>query len=196
MKKRGIPTSKSCGASRFVFLTLLSAALLFQSCASSPRIADFVLQNGVQQHFIHQITVKKSKCFVQFDTTIHVMDSQLIDNPIVRYMLYNQIYGHEPENVQLCFETNGKEYSCSKARLLYKDAELSGQRYEMEMLPVDFTDMAYQTGPVFLVFRDIKTGDLLGKVEAKPFRDALIKIQYIINQNESSGNENSDVKKE
>lgn len=206
MKKRGIPTSKSCGVSRFVFFAFLLAAFFLTSCASKPRIADFVLQNGVQQYFVHQITVKKPKCFVQFDATIHVRDSQLIDNPVVRYMMYDQIFGQEPQNVLLCFESNGKEYSCSKARLLYKDAELNGQRYEMEMLPADFTDLAYQTGPVLLVFKNLKTGELLSKVEAKPFRDALIKLRYVINQNETlneeapvaevSSSENSDVENE
>lgn len=190
MKKREISTSLSCGVSRFVFLTILLAATLFTSCASKPRIAEFMLQTGVQQYFVHQITIRKKSCLLQFDATIHVVDSKLIDNPVVRYMLYDQIFGQEPQNVLVSFETNGKEYACSKPKLLYKDAELNGQRYEMEMQPFDFTEMTYQATPIYLVFRNLKTGDFLGKVESKKFREALIKIRYLINDNENSDVEN------
>lgn len=186
MKKREISTSKSCGISRFVFVTILFAATAFSSCAAKPRIAEFTLQSGVQQYFVHQITIKKSKLLFQFDATIHVMDSKLTDNPVVRYMLYDQIFGQEPQNVAMSFECEGKEYVCSKAKLLYKDAELNGQRFEMEMQPVDFTELTYKTDPIFLVFKNQKTGALLGKVESKDFRVALTKLRYVLNNNEGS----------
>ena len=179
MKKREIPA----GVSRFVFFTLSLAALVFASCASTPRIAEFTLPNGVQQYFAHQITIKKPKFIVQFDATIHVKDSKLNDNPVVRYMLYDQIFGQEPQNVLMSFECGQKEFSCSKPRLLYKDVELNGQRFEMEMEPSDFGEVAYKTDTVFLVFRNAKTSDLLGKVETKKFRESLNKLRYAFDEN-------------
>ncbi len=108
------------------------------------------------------------------------MDSELTDNPVVRYMLYDQIFGQEPDNVLVAFESGGKEYLCSKAKLLYKDVEMNGQRYEMEMLPADFTSLAYSSEPLFLLFKNLKTGEFLGKVESKDFKEALIKLRYVI----------------
>ena len=186
MKKREISTSKSCGISRFVFFAILFAATVLASCASKPRIAEFTLQNGVQQYFVHQITIKKSKFIVQFDTTIHVKDSELIDNPVIRYTLYDQIFGQEPQNVVMSFECGGTEYACSKAKLLYKDAELNGQRFEMEMLPPDFLSFMYKADPIFLVFKNAKTGDLLGKVESKDYRESLVKLRYVVKDNEAA----------
>lgn len=180
MKKRENSTSKSCGISRFVFFAFFLAAALFSSCASKPRIAEFMLQTGVQQYFVHQITIKKKNCLLQIDATIHVMDSELTDNPVVRYMLYDQIFGQEPDNVLVAFESGGKEYLCSKAKLLYKDVEMNGQRYEMEMRPADFTSLAYSSEPLFLLFKNLKTGEFLGKVESKDFKEALIKLRYVI----------------
>ena len=180
MKKREMPA----GISRFVFFTFVAAALVFSSCASKPKLAEFMLEGGIQQYFVHQITIKKSKFLVQFDATIHVRDSALLDNPVIRYMLYDQIFGQEPHNVAVSFECGGKEYVCSAAKLLYKDAELNSQRYEMEMTPVEFTDLAYKSDPIFLVFRNSKTGDLLGKVESKDFRETLTKLRYVIKDNE------------
>lgn len=182
MKKREMPA----GISRFVFATFLLTASVFASCASKPRIAEFTLQNGVQQYFVHQITIKKSKFIVQFDATIHVRDSKLTDNPVVRYMLYDQIFGQEPQNVVMSFECGGKEYACSKAKLLYKDVELNGQRFEMEMQPVDFTELTYKPDTIFLLFKNSKTGEYLGKVETKAFRDSLVKLRYVISNNEDA----------
>ena len=190
MKKREISTSKSCGISRFVFFAILLAATVFASCASKPKIAEFTLQSGVQQYFVHQITIKKSKFLAQFDATIHVDNSKLIDNPVVRYMLYDQIFGQEPHEVLMSFESGGKEYVGSKPKLLYKDAELNGQRFEMEMTPADFADMTYKSDPVFLVFRNAKSGDLLGKVGTKDFRDSLIKLRYVFNDDSEEGEVN------
>ena len=194
MKKREISTSKSCGISRFVFFAILLAATVFASCASKPKIAEFTLQSGVQQYFVHQITIKKSKFLAQFDATIHVDNSKLIDNPVVRYMLYDQIFGQEPHEVLMSFESGGKEYVGSKPKLLYKDAELNGQRFEMEMAPEDFTHLVYSEAPVFLVFRTVKNGMALGKVESKDFRESLDKLRYIIRSDEETKVDMANVK--
>ncbi|MCR5046340.1 MAG: hypothetical protein K6A42_07160 [Treponema sp.] len=181
MKKREMPA----GLSRFLFVVILAASLVFLSCASKPSVAEFFLESGVQQYFVHQITLKKQGVKMQFDATIHVVDSKLVDNPVVRYSLYDEIYGQNPNNIILTFECEGKDLSCQNAKMLYKDVDLNSQRYEGEMQPDDFVFMANSDAPIFVVFTEKEGGNLLGKIETKEFRSALSKLKFVIPSQEN-----------
>lgn len=109
-------------------------------------------------------------------------------------MLYDKIFGQDPQDIVMSFESGEKEYACSAPKLLYKDVELNGQRFEMEMAPEDFTHLVYSEAPVFLVFRTVKNGMALGKVESKDFRESLDKLRYIIRSDEETKVDMANVK--
>lgn len=178
MQRRDFPA----GFSRFVFLLTALVALLFSSCASEPRIATFLLKDGVQQYFVHQVTIRKKGVLMQIDATIHVRDLALVDNPVVRYTLYDEVYGQVQDDVLVSLERSNQEFICRNPKIIYRDVELNGVRFETEMEPNDFTDMVYAPDSVFLVFKN-KNGDFLGKVESKKLQESFDKLRSVVNKN-------------
>lgn len=119
---------------------------------------------------------------MQIDATIHVRDLALVDNPVVRYTLYDEVYGQVQDDVLVSFERSNQEFICRNPKIIYRDVELNGVRFETEMEPNDFTDMVYAPDSVFLVFKN-KNGDFLGKVESKKLQESFDKLRSVVNKN-------------
>ena len=119
---------------------------------------------------------------MQIDATIHVRDLALIDNPVVRYTLYDEIYGQVQDDVLVSLERSNQEFIKKKKKIIYRDVELNGVRFETEMEPKDFTDMIYSHDAVLLVFKN-KNGEFLGKVESKKLQESFDKLRSVVNKN-------------